>query len=158
MPSPSTPRRHSPDVAAGLIFPYALTILAVMLLTHIVVALIPAQMLLILSSGTAVVGFLFAALVILYSKGLDRLRFGGAIIHAFTFAVVVGGNCLHLLLALMFNNGDGQAIVEEWFGPTIALGAIWGVGLIIQLLSAMSTRGFEARPATAAVRVEHPAA
>lgn len=151
--------RHSPDSVLRLLFPYALTVLGIALATHIAIRFAPAHMLTILTVGTALVGILMLALVIAYGRtALDRLRFGGAVAHAFTYAVLVGGNLLHLFLLLVFRIGDSRANLEEWFGPTIAMGALWGIGLIIHLLAVIGSRGFEATAKPATVGPTNPTA
>ncbi len=150
--------RHSPDSVLRLLFPYALTVLGIALTTHIIIRFVPTHMLTILTVGTALIGILMLALVIAYGKALDRLRFGGAVAHAFTYAVLVGGNLLHLFLLLVFRVGDSRANLEEWFGPTIAMGALWGIGLIIHLLAVIGSRGFEATAKPATVGPANPTA
>lgn len=137
-------RRHTPEAALQLILPYGITITVIMLIAHIISALMPQRTFVTLSTAMVLTAVLFFGYMFLFNKGLQKLRFGAAIIHAFTYVLLVGGNLLHLLLAGFDDYYSTlEAVVADWFGASVTMGGIWGVGLFLHLSGAIAQHGFE---------------
>lgn len=153
--------RHSPEAALRLLPPYIATISCIMLITHIMTAIVPnvahvqvavgslstampAGQMLTLALGALVVAILLLILIIRYGKAFDRLRFGALVAHTSTFLVVMGSNFIHLFIDLASHVGVQRAsILSAWFGPTIAMGTFWMIGLFLHLMAAVLSRGIE---------------
>lgn len=141
--------RRSPDQALRVLPRYALTIVLLALLTHVLVALMPEHALLVLALGTGAIAIALAVTALAFGAAFARLRFGAAILHALTYATVIGGNLLHLLISLAAGPADPAAVLGTWFGPTIAMGGLWGLGLLLHLVGSALSRGIEADTAPA---------
>lgn len=137
-------RRRTPEAALQLIIPYCTAITVITLIAHIISAILPQYTFAIISTAMVLVAVLLFGYMILFNKGLQKLRFGAAIIHAFTYVLLVGGNLLHFLLA---GFGDYystlEAVMTDWFGASVTMGGIWGVGLFLHLSGAIAQHGFE---------------
>lgn len=137
-------RRNTPEAALQLMLPYGITITVIMLIGHIAAALAPQYTFAAISTAMFLVAVLFFGYMTLLNKGLQKLRFGAVIIHTLTYVLLVGGNLLHVLLA-----GFGgyyhtlEALMADWFGVSVTMGGIWGVGLFLHLASTIAQHGFE---------------
>ena len=84
-------------------------------------------------------------------RQLTRIRFGLAVAHAIAFAAVTTSFTLHAVvrtLTLGAGAGGDHAAANEllatpWFGATLLMSAVWGVGLLIHLTGAVLGRGWE---------------
>ncbi|MGO2378230.1 MAG: hypothetical protein ACTIA2_14785 [Brevibacterium aurantiacum] len=73
-----------------------------------------------------------------------------AIVHVIAFVTVTMSFNLHAVIqtvALRFGDvppmPEHSIIFGSWFGATIAMSALWGLGLLIHLLGAVLGRGWE---------------
>ncbi len=138
-------QRRSPEAALRLLLPYCATVTVIMLATHVISAFAINYTLLILSIGTLLVALILLAYAVLFGKGLDKLRFGGVLVHSFTYVLLVGGNLLHfLLVGFSGTYTDPERYLGDWFGPTVTMGGLWGAGLFLHLWGAIIQNGFEA--------------
>ena len=82
---------------------------------------------------------------------LKRVRFGVVIAHAIAFVTVTTSFNLHAILRVMFLgfevDGAGDAartlLESSWFGATLVMSALWGLGLLVHLLGSVLGRGWE---------------
>ncbi|GAA3666514.1 hypothetical protein GCM10023081_01760 [Arthrobacter ginkgonis] len=136
--------------ARSLILPFVLVLTAAMLVVQIVIIVeggVPG-----LYSGilTGIVALGIAVWVRHWYRTLLRVRFGIAIVHASAFAAVTTSFNLHGLVQVLITSGGqgfeaaaGLLLSTPWFGVTLGMSALWGLGLMVHLLGAILGRGWE---------------
>lgn len=135
--------RKSPDAALAVMMPYCLTTTALVVATHILAAFYPKATILIVALGTLAVALLMLTYTATFSKGLDRLRFGGVMLNAFTYALLTCSNLVHFIVDATSGTWEQEVLVATWGGPVIAMPALWGLGLLIHMFAVIGSRGFE---------------
>lgn len=130
------------------LLPFVLTVIALAIAVQVVVALDGGRIGLPAAVATVVLALYYAWFLIARRHELRRLRFGPYLAHAATFAVVI--TSFHLHLFVRASTGEwartGFPLDEGWFGAVVAMTALWGLGLLLHTVSAISQRGFEDRP------------
>lgn len=79
------------------------------------------------------------------------MRFGVVIAHVIEFVTITTSYNLHAIIRVMFApfevGGTGDPIrallQSSWFGATLVMSALWGLGLLIHLLGSVLGRGWE---------------
>lgn len=132
------------------LLPFAAALVAGMIIVQIVIALT--------SGNPGLLGGLLTAVIALGGffwqwrniKKITKIRFGKAIIHALTFVVITTSFNLHALIHFTIASGsaDPASLATEffstsWFGATLCMSALWGVGLAASLIGAIAQRGWE---------------
>ncbi|WP_289020192.1 hypothetical protein [uncultured Ornithinimicrobium sp.] len=134
-----------------LLLPYALTLIAAMTVIQAVVALTGGQITVLVAVLTALVAVGMMVWLTRNHRALNRVRFGRVIAHAIAFVTVTTSFNAHAMLrALVLGNGaDGlQGVAHDllatpWFGATLVMSSVWGVGLLIHLVGVILGRGWE---------------
>lgn len=136
--------------ARSLLLPFVLVLTAAMLVVQVVIIVEGGAPGLYSGIGTGTVALGIAAWVRHWHRMLLRVRFGLAIVHAFAFAVVTTSFNLHGLVQVLITSGDrgfdaaaGLLLSTPWFGVTLGMSALWGLGLMVHLLGAILGRGWE---------------
>lgn len=135
----------------SLLLPYMLTLVAAMLIIHIVIALTGGSITLLAGAMTAVAALGIAAWLWRNHRALRHVRFGMVIAHVTAFIIVTVSYNLHALIRVfVLGFGDapptgaaGQILSSSWFGATLVMSSLWGLGLLIHLLGAILGRGWE---------------
>lgn len=135
--------RKSPDTALKTMMPYCLATTALVIATHTAAAFYPQATMLIVALGTLAVLLLLLAHAVTFGKGLDRLRFGGVMINAFTYTLLTLGNLLHFTVDTVSGIWDRSILLATWGGPAVAMPIFWGLGLLIHMFAVIGSRGFE---------------
>lgn len=135
--------RKSPDTALAVMMPYCLATTSLVVATHVLAAFYPKATMLIVALGTLAVLLLMLAYALTFSKGLDRLRFGGVMLNAFTYALLTCSNLAHFMVDAASGAWDRSILLATWAGPAIAMPALWGLGLLIHMFAVIGSRGFE---------------
>ena len=137
-------QRQSPEAALQLMRPYCVSITIIILTAHVASAFLPQNTVLIMSAAILLVAIMLLGYVVLFGKGLQKLRFGAVMVHTLTYVLLVGGNLLHFMLAGFGNYYSSlDSLMGDWFDSSVAMGGIWGVGLFIHLCGAIAQQGFE---------------
>jgi len=147
----TTPQRSSPTNARTLLLPYTLGLIIAMAIVQIVVAATGGEVTILAGGLTALVAIGIAVWLWRNLTALKRVRFGVVIIHAIAFVTVTTSFNLHAILRVMFLNfevdGAGDAartlLESSWFGATLVMSALWGLGLLVHLLGSVLGRGWE---------------
>lgn len=137
--------------ARSLLLPYALTLIVAMALIQAVIALTGGQVTIVAEILTAIVAIGIAIWVVARRRKLMHVRFGLVIAHVIAYVTVTSSFNLHAVVrAIVLSSGDGgaQAVASSllgspWFGVTLVMSAVWGIGLLIHLLGAVLGRGWE---------------
>lgn len=134
----------------SLLLPYLLTLAAAMLIVQIVIAVTGGEVTTLAGAMTAVVAIGIVVWLWRNQKSLRHVRFGMAIAHVLAFATVTVSYNLHALIqviALGFGDAPvanaGHMLSSSWFGATLVMSSLWGLGLLIHLLGAVLGRGWE---------------
>lgn len=135
--------RKSPDTALKTMLPYCLATTTLVLVTHTVAAFYPQATMIIVALGTLAVLLLMIAHALTFGKGLDRLRFGGVMINAFTYTLLTCGNLVHFTVDAVSGIWERSILLATWGGPAIAMPVLWGLGLLIHMFAVIGSRGFE---------------
>ena len=145
------PQTSSPANARTLLLPYTLGLVVAMLIVQIVIAATGGDVTLLAGGLTAVVALGIAVWLWRKLPVLKRVRFGVVIAHAIAFITVTTSYNLHATLRVMslgFEvDGAGDAarnlLESSWFGATIVMSGLWGLGLLVHLLGSVLGRGWE---------------
>ena len=95
----------------------------------------------------------YAVFLVRWGRDLGKVRFGVLAAHLVTYAAVNVGFGLHFFVLALTNNpavradpGEAADFVMDsgWFGAALAMPALWGVGLLMHSVGAITNRGFEA--------------
>lgn len=146
----TTSQTTSPANARTLLLPYTLGLIIAMAIVQIVIAATGGEVTILAEILTAVVALGIVIWLWRNLRTLRRVRFGVAIAHVIAFVTVTMSFNLHAVIqtvALRFGDVPpmpGQNIIfGSWFGATIVMSALWGLGLLIHLLGAVLGRGWE---------------
>lgn len=143
--------RSSHEVnSRSLLLPYALGLIVAMAVIQAVVALTGGTITVLVGALTALVALGIAIWLVLHRQELRHVRFGTVIAHTIAFVTVTTSFNLHALLRVMVlgaqQGGLDDASVQAWstwFGPTLAMSALWGLGLLLHLIGSVLGRGWE---------------
>lgn len=134
----------------AILLPYALTLIVAMALIQALVSLSGGQITLVVMIATAVVALGLLIWSLLNRRALAHIRFGGVVAHAIAFAVVTTSFNLHALVhAIWVGRAEGAlAVAQEllgtpWFGLTLGMSGLWGLGLTLHLIGAVLGRGWD---------------
>lgn len=131
-----------------ILLPYALAVVAAMVVIQVVTVLTGGRITVIIGVLTAVVAVGIAVWYWSNQRTLKRVRFGGAIAHAIAFVAVTTSFNLHAALRALFMGDSGQGTADvffttPWFGATLVMSGLWGIGLLVHLIGAVLGRGWE---------------
>lgn len=133
-----------------LLLPYALVVMIAMGIIQAVIALTGGQITLLATLLTAAVALGIAVWLWRNYRALTRVRFGVAIAHAIAFVTVTTSFNLHASIRFTLGVGaDGfQSVAHDllatpWFGATLVMSSVWGLGLLIHLVGVVLGRGWE---------------
>lgn len=137
--------------ARTLLLPYALVTVAAMVIIQAVIALTGGQITLLAALLTAGVALGIATWLWRNYRALTRVRFGVAVAHAIAFiAVTTSFNAHAAIRAFVLAGGpEGfQTVAHDllsspWFGATLVMSSVWGIGLLVHLIGAVLGRGWE---------------
>ena len=143
--SPATTARAS-------LLPLLLALLAANAVLHLLIVLAGNRISVLTTLPLVVIALGYAAHLIVYSRGLGRIRYGALVAHALTYAVVTVGYLLHAFVLAASGSpaiaGDGYLPMDAgWFGATFGMASFWGIGLILHGLGSLLDQGYEARRA-----------
>lgn len=135
----------------SLLLPYTLTLIVAMTIVQAVIALTGGNITLLAGGLTAVVAVGIAIWLVRNYGELTHVRFGVAIAHAIAFAAVTTSFNLHALVrTVILAGGDGgvmaaaqNLLATPWFGATLGMSALWGLGLLAHLTGTVLGRGWE---------------
>ncbi len=147
----TAPQTSSPANARTLLLPYTLGLIIAMTIVQIVVAATGGEVTILAGGLTALVAIGIAVWLWRNLTALKRVRFGVIIAHAIAFVTVTTSFNLHAILRVMFLgfevDGAGDAthtlLESSWFGATLVMSALWGLGLLVHLLGSVLGRGWE---------------
>ena len=142
---------HTAINARSLLLPYALTLIAAMVLVQAVIALTGGEVTVLAGALTALVAVGIAVWLWRSYRGLTHVRFGVVIAHTLAFATVTTSFNVHAVVrtvALGSSEGGLKAAAQDllatpWFGATLVMSAVWGLGLIVHLTGSVLGRGWE---------------
>ncbi|TGD09188.1 hypothetical protein [Brevibacterium sp. S111] len=147
----TAPQTSSPANARALLLPYTLGLVLAMAIVQIVIAATGGEITILAGILTALVAL--GIVVWLWRKltVLKRVRFGVVIAHVIAFVTVTTSFNLHAIFRAMFLgfevDGAGDAarnlLESSWFGATIVMSSLWGLGLLVHLLGSVLGRGWE---------------
>lgn len=148
----STTLQTSPSAnARTLLLPYALGLVIAMAIVQIVIAATGGEITILAGILTAVVAVGIVVWLWRNLRPLRRVRFGVAIAHAIAFVAVTTSYNLHAIIRLMAESGVDRtasdvlhsALGGSWFGVTLVMSSLWGLGLLIHLIGSVLGRGWE---------------
>jgi hypothetical protein len=146
----SSSQTSSPANARTLLLPYTLGLIIAMVIVHVVIAATGGEVTILAGVLTAVVALGIVGWLWRNLRALKRVRFGVAVAHVIAFVTVTTSYNLHALIqtfALRFGDSppmpDQNTVFGSWFGATIVMSALWGLGLLIHLLGSVLGRGWE---------------
>jgi glucan phosphoethanolaminetransferase (alkaline phosphatase superfamily) len=148
---PTQSQTSSPANARTLLLPYLLGLIVAMAVVQIVIAATGGEITILAGILTAVVALGIAVWLWRNLRVLKRVRFGVVIAHVIAFVTVTASFNLHAILRLMAAGGTDtpasqilhDAFGGGWFGVTIVMSAVWGLGLLVHLVGAVLGRGWE---------------
>lgn len=151
MTTHTQPRDVAGVNARSLLFPYAIGLLGSMTVVQVVIAATGGSVGVLAEVLTAVVAVALVIWLWRMSGRLKRIRFGMVIAHALAFVIITTSYNLHALIRTFVLAGgpDGQDLVTHmwigsaWFGATLGMTALWGVGLTLHLVGVVLGRGWE---------------
>ncbi|MGO1177236.1 MAG: hypothetical protein ACTMKZ_13740 [Brevibacterium aurantiacum] len=137
--------------ARSLLLPYALTLTGAMIVIQVVIALTGGEVTILAGILTALVAIGIAAWVVINRRRLLHVRFGLAVAHVIAYVAVTTSFNLHAVIRVMVVGGadNGTRDVAEillgssWFGATLVMSGVWGLGLLVHLLGSVLGRGWE---------------
>lgn len=142
--SPDSPAPPTPSSAAArahdALLPYTVGLLAASALLQLVIALAGSRITVLTTLPLVLIAIGAAVHLGTRGRALGRVRYGRFVAHALLYAIVVVGYLLHLLVLTLLDAPVG----EGWFGPALAMPALWGLGLVVHGVGAVLDRGFEA--------------
>ena len=147
----TTPQTTSPANARTLLLPYTLGLIIAMAIVQIVIAATGGEVTVLAGILTAVVAFGIVVWLWRNLRVLKRVRFGVAIAHVIAFITVTTSYNLHAIVRLMAAGAVDRtasditqaALGGSWFGVTVVMSALWGLGLLIHLIGSVLGRGWE---------------
>ncbi|WP_461636354.1 hypothetical protein [Glutamicibacter soli] len=131
----------------SLLLPYAMGLIAAMAAIQLVVAITGSESALIAGLLTAVVAVGIAVWGWRNHRKLAQVRFGFAIAHTIAYMAVMTSFNLHAMIRALSQstqgNDAGQILAGWWFGATLVMGSLWGIGLLFHLVGSVLARGWE---------------
>ena len=145
------PQKSSSANARALLLPYTLGLVVAMAVVQVVIAATGGEVTILAGGLTALVAIGIAVWLWRTLRVLMRVRFGVAIAHVIAFVIVTASFNLHAIVRVMaigFEvDGAGDTVrnllESSWFGATIVMSGLWGLGLLIHLVGAVLGRGWE---------------
>lgn len=137
--------------ARSLLLPYTLVLAVAMLLIQTVIALTGGEVSVLAGALTGLVAIGIAAWLWRNYRKLAQVRFGVAIAHVVAFITVTTSFNLHAVVgtvALSSGAGGFEAAAQNllatpWFGATLVMSGVWGLGLLVHLTGVVLSRGWE---------------
>ena len=137
--------------ARSLLLPYTLGLFAAMLLIQTVIALTGGEVSVLAGALTGLVAICLAAWLWHNYRKLTQVRFGVAIAHTIAFATVTTSFNLHAVVGTValssgaegFEAAAQNLLATPWFGATLVMSAVWGLGLLVHLTGVVLGRGWE---------------
>lgn len=134
-----------------LLLPYTLGLIGAMTVVQIVIAATGGGIGLVAEILTAIVALGIVAWLWLNRSALHQVRFGTAIAHALAYAAVCTSFNLHLLLRTLrlaagpdgFTAAATDFFATGWFGATLVMTSVWGLGLLLHLVGSVLGRGWD---------------
>ena len=147
----TAPQTSSPANARALLLPYTLGLVVAMVVVQIVIAATGGEITILAGGLTALVAIGIAVWLWCTLRVLMRVRFGVAIAHVIAFVIVTASFNLHAIVRVMaigFEvDGAGDTVrnllESSWFGATIVMSGLWGLGLLIHLIGTVIGHGWE---------------
>lgn len=147
----TAPQTSSPANARALLLPYTLGLVVAMVVVQIVIAATGGEITILAGGLTALVAIGIAVWLWRTLRVLMRVRFGVAIAHVIAFVIVTASFNLHAIVRVMaigFEvDGAGDTVrnllESSWFGATIVMSGLWGLGLLIHLIGSVIGHGWE---------------
>ncbi|WP_166980395.1 hypothetical protein [Paramicrobacterium fandaimingii] len=147
-------RRHGLKTvnSRSLLLPYLLSMMGAMLVVQLMIMLTGGDISVLAGIMLTLVAALGAAAWLWRSyRSLKQIRFGVAIAHAITFAVVTTSFNVHAAVRMVafssspdgFDAAARSLLATPWFGVTLVMSALWGLGLLVHLIGAVLGRGWE---------------
>lgn len=137
--------------ARSLFLPYALALITAMVAIQLVIALSGDQVKVLAEGLTAAVALAIVVWLWRNHRHINHVRFGWTIAHAIAFATVTTSYNLHLFIHLLgvasgtngFHAAAHDVLATPWFGATLAMSALWGIGFVIHLVGSVLGRGWD---------------
>lgn len=137
--------------ARRLLLPYALILSIAMAGVQTVIALTGGQIGLLAGLLTAAVALGIVVWLWSNRRELRRVRFGQVVAHAVAFVVITSSFNLHAAIRSVALAGEADGfqlaahdlLATPWFGATLVMSSVWGLGLLIHLIGAILGRGWE---------------
>ncbi|MDO5076666.1 hypothetical protein [Corynebacterium sp.] len=136
--------------ARKVLVPYVLGVLGSLLVIHLVIAFGGGRIGPLVQVLMVVLALGMAAWFIWQRRALARIRFGTVVAHAFSYVAVVSSFQIHALVQGVRAGANGTAmdmanllLGTPWFGFTLQIGALWGIGLMIHIIGTILGRGWE---------------
>ena len=144
-------QKSSSANARALLLPYTLGLVVAMAVVQVVIAATGGEVTILAGGLTALVAIGIAVWLWRTLRVLMRVRFGVAIAHVIAVVIVTASFNLHAIVRVMaigFEvDGAGDTVrnllESSWFGATIVMSGLWGLGLLIHLVGAVLGRGWE---------------
>lgn len=133
----------------AVFLPYMLSLLVAMTAIQVLIAVTGGEITLVATIALAVVAIAMVIWVLVNYKVLRRIRFGSVLANVIGFVVVTTSFNLHALIRVIVLSEQGAAATAEaffgtaWFGLTLGMSAIWGVGVIFHLVGSVLGRGWD---------------
>ena len=145
------PQKSSSANARALLLPYTLGLVVAMAVVQVVIAATGGEVTILAGGLTALVAIGIAVWLLRTLRVLMRVRFGVAIAHVIAFVTVTASFNLHAIVRVMaigFEvDGAGDTVrnllESSWFGATIVMSGLWGLGLLIHLIGSVIGHGWE---------------
>ena len=147
----TAPQKSSSANARALLLPYTLGLVVAMAVVQVVIAATGGEVTILAGGLTALVAIGIAVWLWRTLRVLMRVRFGVAIAHVIAFVTVTASFNLHAIVRVMaigFEvDGAGDTVrnllESSWFGATIVMSGLWGLGLLIHLIGSVIGHGWE---------------
>lgn len=141
----------TPVNARSILLPYALSLVGAMLLIQIVIAATGSAVTVLAGALTALVAIGIAVWLRRNRHRLAHVRFGTVIAHTIAYVIITTSFNLHAVVLIMTMGLQGAsldafaylAFSTSWFGATVVMSALWGLGLLTHLIGAVLGRGWE---------------
>ena len=140
---------QSTDVRS-LLLPYTLSLVGGMAAVQICIAVTGGEITVLAATLTAIVALGLLIWAWRHRRRLTRVRFGGVIAHTIAYVVVTTSFTAHAAgrgIALGAEGGIEAAadslLASPWFGATLVMSSLWGLGLLLHLLGTVLGHGWE---------------
>lgn len=137
--------------ARALLLPYALALIAAMAVVQAVIAFTGGEITVLVGALTAVVALGIVVWLWRNYRALTRVRFGVVVAHAIAFVTVTTSFNAHAGVRAITLGSEpdgihavaGELLATPWFGATLLMSALWGIGLLTHLIGVVLGRGWE---------------